>query len=303
MVSRTSIEPAAASAESPASGVVRTGLRHLAIIMDGNRRWARARGMPPVFGHQRGAEAVRRTVEACRKWEIQYLTLFAFSSENWKRPANEVNELMNLLRFYLRREINELARGGVQLCFLGEREVMADYVYVDGIGVGDVDHIVLRDRLHLATDGMVVIVLTVDKQTGKLIGRPDVVSRGVTGIEESQELLEGAREAVVNSLEGADHMSEWAAVNQTVKDAVASYLYSETHRRPMVLPVAVESLPYDSSVGRPSWGTLPELRDVVALARAGAITVEVEVFRLDEAIEAYRRLRAGEVSGRAVVVP
>ena len=60
MVSRTSIEPAAAPADPPASGVVRPGLRHLAIIMDGNRRWARARGMPPVFGHQRGAEAVRR---------------------------------------------------------------------------------------------------------------------------------------------------------------------------------------------------------------------------------------------------
>jgi undecaprenyl diphosphate synthase len=80
-------------------------LQHLAIIMDGNRRWARARGMPPVFGHQRGAEAVRRTVEGCRKWEIEYLTLFAFSSENWRRPASEVSELMNLLRFYLRREI------------------------------------------------------------------------------------------------------------------------------------------------------------------------------------------------------
>lgn len=81
--------------------------------------------MPPVFGHQRGAEAVRRTVEGCRKWEIEYLTLFAFSSENWRRPASEVSELMNLLRFYLRREINELARNGVRLRFLGERELMA----------------------------------------------------------------------------------------------------------------------------------------------------------------------------------
>jgi undecaprenyl diphosphate synthase len=126
MVSRTSIEPAAPPLAEPRAGAGGTGLRHLAIIMDGNRRWARARGMPPVFGHQRGAEAVRRTVECCRKWEIQYLTLFAFSSENWKRPASEVNELMNLLRFYLRREINELARSGVRLCFLGERELMAD---------------------------------------------------------------------------------------------------------------------------------------------------------------------------------
>jgi undecaprenyl diphosphate synthase len=126
MVSRTSIEPAAPPLAVPRAGAGGTGLRHLAIIMDGNRRWARARGMPPVFGHQRGAEAVRRTVECCRRWEIQYLTLFAFSSENWKRPASEVNELMNLLRFYLRREINELARSGVRLSFLGERDLMAD---------------------------------------------------------------------------------------------------------------------------------------------------------------------------------
>src|SRR5919106_207369 len=125
MMSRTSVEPAALPGAVPQAGSQRAGLRHLAIIMDGNRRWARARGMPPVFGHQRGAEAVRRTVEGCRKWEIQYLTLFAFSSENWKRPASEVNELMNLLRFYLRREINELAKNGVRLCFLGERELMA----------------------------------------------------------------------------------------------------------------------------------------------------------------------------------
>jgi undecaprenyl diphosphate synthase len=125
-MSRTSIEPAAPPVAAPQAGPPRAGLRHLAIIMDGNRRWARARGMPPMFGHQRGAEAVRRTVEGCRRWEIQYLTLFAFSSENWKRPASEVNELMNLLRFYLRREINELARSGVRLSFLGERELMAD---------------------------------------------------------------------------------------------------------------------------------------------------------------------------------
>ena len=126
MMSRTSIEPVAQPVAAPRAGSKAAGLRHLAIIMDGNRRWARARGMPPMFGHQRGAEAVRRTVEGCRKWEIQYLTLFAFSSENWKRPASEVNELMNLLRFYLRREINELARSGVRLSFLGERELMAD---------------------------------------------------------------------------------------------------------------------------------------------------------------------------------
>jgi undecaprenyl diphosphate synthase len=124
-MSRSLIEPAASPAASsePAGGG--GALRHVAIIMDGNRRWARSRGMPPVFGHQRGAEAVRRTVEGCRDLDIRFLTLFAFSSENWRRPASEVNELMNLLRFYLRREINELARSGVRLRFLGERELMA----------------------------------------------------------------------------------------------------------------------------------------------------------------------------------
>jgi len=124
-MSRSLIEPAAppAASSEPAGGG--GALQHVAIIMDGNRRWARSRGMPPVFGHQRGAEAVRRTVEGCRERGIRYLTLFAFSSENWRRPASEVNELMNLLRFYLRREINELARSGVRLRFLGERELMA----------------------------------------------------------------------------------------------------------------------------------------------------------------------------------
>lgn len=101
------------------------GLDHVAIIMDGNRRWAKEHGMPPLFGHQRGAEAVRRTVEACRELGIPYLTLFAFSSENWRRSAEEVNELMNLLRFYIRRELNALARNGVRLRFLGEIDELA----------------------------------------------------------------------------------------------------------------------------------------------------------------------------------
>jgi len=107
------------------AGTGMDGLEHVAIIMDGNRRWAKAKGMPAVFGHQRGAEAVRRTVESCRQLDIPYLTLFAFSSENWRRPMDEVNELMNLLRFYIRRELNDLCRNGVQLRFLGEIEEMA----------------------------------------------------------------------------------------------------------------------------------------------------------------------------------
>jgi undecaprenyl diphosphate synthase len=125
MSSRPSIQTAAAVAPATAGPGDLPVPQHVAIIMDGNRRWARKRGMPPIFGHQRGAEAVRKSVEACLERNVRYLTLFAFSSENWKRPADEVNELMNLLRFYLRREINDLSRNGVQLHFLGEREVMA----------------------------------------------------------------------------------------------------------------------------------------------------------------------------------
>ena len=96
--------------------------RHVAIIMDGNGRWARARGLPRIAGHRKGMEAVRRTVEGCLEIGIEYLTLFAFSSENWKRPEREVDDLMGLLRLYLRSEIGELARQGVRLRCIGDVE-------------------------------------------------------------------------------------------------------------------------------------------------------------------------------------
>src|SRR5262249_6929284 len=118
--------------------------------------------------------------------------------------------------------------------------VSATNVYVDGLGVGDVDQFVLRDRRHLATDGMVVVILAVEKQTGRLVGRPDVVSRGFVDIEESADLLERTRDMAAASLDGAEHISEWGVVNTKVKDTIAQFLYSETRRRPMVLPVAVE---------------------------------------------------------------
>lgn len=94
---------------------------HVAIIMDGNGRWAKARGLPRTIGHHRGAEAVRRSVSGAAELGISYLTLFGFSSENWKRPAAEVDDLMGLLRFYLKAEIAELDRNGVRLRVIGER--------------------------------------------------------------------------------------------------------------------------------------------------------------------------------------
>jgi undecaprenyl diphosphate synthase len=98
---------------------------HVAIIMDGNGRWAKARGLPRTAGHYQGAESVRRVVESSIENGIGYLTLFGFSSENWKRPTAEINDLMGLLRLYLRREINRLHENGVRLSVIGERERLA----------------------------------------------------------------------------------------------------------------------------------------------------------------------------------
>jgi undecaprenyl diphosphate synthase len=98
---------------------------HVAIIMDGNGRWATARGLPRIAGHRTGAEAVRRTVKAAAELGIGYLTLFGFSSENWKRPLPEIDGLMGLLRHYLRGEIAEIHRNGVRLRVIGQRARLA----------------------------------------------------------------------------------------------------------------------------------------------------------------------------------
>jgi undecaprenyl diphosphate synthase len=103
------------------TGGARSAPAHVAIIMDGNGRWARARGLPRTAGHSRGAEAVRRTVKAAAEAGVRYLTLFGFSSENWKRPASEIDDLMGLLRHYLKREIEELHKNGVRLNVIGDR--------------------------------------------------------------------------------------------------------------------------------------------------------------------------------------
>ena len=94
--------------------------RHIAIIMDGNGRWAKAKGLPRVAGHREGAEAVRRTLKAAVRAGVECLTLYAFSSENWRRSEEEVTDLKGLMRFYLERELDELAREGVRLQFIGE---------------------------------------------------------------------------------------------------------------------------------------------------------------------------------------
>jgi undecaprenyl diphosphate synthase len=105
-----------------ADGFALTIPRHVAIIMDGNGRWAASRGLPRVVGHREGTKAVRRTIEAAIKQGVQYLTLFAFSSENWQRPQEEIADLTGLLRHYLRSELNELHDNGVRLVVIGDRD-------------------------------------------------------------------------------------------------------------------------------------------------------------------------------------
>ena len=94
---------------------------HVAIIMDGNGRWAASRGLPRAAGHRAGVEAVRRTLEAAVKHGVSWLTLYAFSSENWRRPSDEVSALTGLLRRFVRSELAELARNGVRLYVIGDR--------------------------------------------------------------------------------------------------------------------------------------------------------------------------------------
>jgi undecaprenyl diphosphate synthase len=149
------------AAPSSAEGAPRRLPRHVAIIMDGNGRWAQARGLPRIAGHRRGAEAVRRTVAGARDLGIPYLTLFGFSSENWRRPSTEIHDLMGLLRHYLFGEIAELHRNGIRLKVIGE------------IGRLAPDIISLIEEAEALTRGNCAITLTMALSYG---GRAEIVA-------------------------------------------------------------------------------------------------------------------------------
>jgi len=102
-------------------GADRPSVCHVAIIMDGNGRWAVERGLPRAEGHRQGVESVRRTVEACIELGITHLALFSFSSENWTRPKQEINDLFGLLRRFIRRDLAELHKNGVKIRVIGTR--------------------------------------------------------------------------------------------------------------------------------------------------------------------------------------
>lgn len=104
-------------------------LQHLAIVMDGNRRWAKKRGLPGAMGHKQGAKTVKEITRAAGELGIKYLTLYAFSTENWQRSPEEVETLMGLLREYLKSDLQEIQENGVRIMFIGERNMLdADIV-------------------------------------------------------------------------------------------------------------------------------------------------------------------------------
>jgi len=119
--------------------------------------------------------------------------------------------------------------------------VTAGYVYVDGLSVGDVGEIVLRDRKALANDGMFMVVVTVDKQTGNIVGRPEIITRGFVHLNEKDPIMAEAIDRVMASIQNpGDHISEIGLLKSQIKDGVSRFLYEQTKRRPMVFPVVVE---------------------------------------------------------------
>ncbi len=123
------------------------GPNHVAIIMDGNGRWAQQRGKPRLFGHHAGARRVREIVQACPDYGVKYLTIFAFSTENWKRTQVEVAGLMRLFRRYIQKEARALLEDGVRVRFIGDR------IKLDGKLVSLMDNLELltanNDKVHL----------------------------------------------------------------------------------------------------------------------------------------------------------
>jgi len=120
------VNPASASAEARAGH----GVRHVAIIMDGNGRWAKARHLPRVVGHQRGVEAVRTIVRAAREMGLEALTLYAFSTENWRRPEDEVSALMGLLKRYIIADLEEFVANNVRLKIIGNYKALSADIVV-----------------------------------------------------------------------------------------------------------------------------------------------------------------------------
>lgn len=135
-------------------------------------------------------------------------------------------------------DVIELARDSVRK----NGTVSSGQVFVDGLGVGDVGNIVLRDRKHLSQDGILTVVVTIEKESGSVIAGPDIISRGFVYVRESEDLMEEAREIVKEALRKCEekHITEWATIKSNIKDALRMFLYEKTKRKPMILPIIME---------------------------------------------------------------
>jgi ribonuclease J len=122
------------------------------------------------------------------------------------------------------------------------RKIEAGDTYVDGIGVGDVGEIVLRDRKQLAEDGMLVIVLTMNKRDKKLVSDPDTISRGFVFVKDSEQLLKNINKLIIKTVDDIDTTSrkQWNEIKQNIRKSVGQYVFKETKRKPMILPIIIE---------------------------------------------------------------
>lgn len=151
--------------------------KHVAIIMDGNGRWAKKRHLPRVVGHQRGVEAVRRLVRSLKDSDLECLTLYAFSSENWRRPEDEVDDLMNLMRKFIKSDLEEFVENGVRLRIIGDYQALAPDI-VD----------LLENALARTAQGTRVVAVALNYGSQQEIVR--AAQRAAEGGEITQEVLE-----------------------------------------------------------------------------------------------------------------
>ena len=120
--------------------------------------------------------------------------------------------------------------------------VQSGKVLIDGLGVGDVGSVVLRDRRHLAQDGLIVVAVTINSDTKEILSGPEIVSRGFVYVKEAEELMEGLRSIVLDAIERCfdNNITEWNAVKGKIKDALTTNIYTITKRKPMILPILME---------------------------------------------------------------
>jgi undecaprenyl diphosphate synthase len=178
------------TASLPATADPSPGPHHVAIIMDGNGRWAKARGLPRVAGHRRGADAVRRVVRGAGELGIPVLTLFAFSTENWTRPADEVNDLMGLLRHYLRNELEELHKNGARLRVIGNRAGLAPDIVRDIADAEKMTHANGRIDVNICINyGARDEILQATRNLARRVAAGELAADGIDEARFEQELL------------------------------------------------------------------------------------------------------------------